>query len=109
MSSEGARPAGRRPFVECWPNGPFARCEPSASAASALRKPDFTPPGPQQFSLVHSVRLSHDGRPMSPTARTAPSSMRRVRVLMGGSGAVVALSAPLLRRLDEFGWKQEPS
>ena len=61
MSSEGARPAGRRPFVECWPNGPFARCEPSASAASALRKPDFTPPGPQQFSLVHSVRLSHDG------------------------------------------------
>jgi hypothetical protein len=37
------------------------RCEPSASAASALRKPDFTPPGPQQFSLVHSVRVSNDG------------------------------------------------
>src|SRR6516225_7620102 len=37
------------------------QCEASASAASALRKPDFTPPGPQQFSLVHSVRVANDG------------------------------------------------
>ena len=37
------------------------QCEASASAASALRKPEFTPPGPQQFSLVHSVRVSNDG------------------------------------------------
>ena len=36
-------------------------CDPSASAATALRKPDFTPPGQQQFSLVHSVRVANDG------------------------------------------------
>jgi hypothetical protein len=42
-------------------------------------------------------------------ARSAGRTGAASRVLMGGSGAVVALSAAFLRRLDELGWKQEPS
>jgi NHL repeat len=46
-------------FKRMW--GAFGNKPEDDDHCEILRKTDFTPPGPPQFSIVHSLRVSHDG------------------------------------------------